>query len=174
MCSAVRDSAHGLLLDARIGGSPLNVAIGLARLAQPVAFFGAVSTGFLGQRLMRALRDEGVAVDAVTRLDAPTTLGLVGLDEAGVPSYAFYGHGCADRLLPLQRAGHGAGGGARLSLRLLRDGGGAGGGNAARAGRARAPALPDRLRPEHPPQCRARHRSAGATRCSGCCRAATC
>jgi len=94
------DSAHGLLLDARIGGSPLNVAIGLARLAQPVAFFGAVSTGFLGQRLMRALRDEGVAVAAVTQLDAPTTLALVGLDEAGVPSYAFYGHGCADRLLP--------------------------------------------------------------------------
>jgi fructokinase len=96
------DSAHGLMLDARIGGSPLNVAIGLARLAQPVAFFGAVSTGFLGQRLMRALRDEGVATEAVARLDAPTTLGLVGLDEAGVASYAFYGHGCADRLLPMR------------------------------------------------------------------------
>jgi fructokinase len=95
------DNAHGLMLDARIGGSPLNVAIGLARLAQPVAFFGALSTGFLGQRLMRALRDEGVATEAVARLDAPTTLGLVGLDEAGVPSYSFYGHGCADRLLPL-------------------------------------------------------------------------
>ena len=27
------DNAQGLLLDARIGGSPLNVAIGLARLA---------------------------------------------------------------------------------------------------------------------------------------------
>ncbi len=94
------DSPHGLMLDARIGGSPLNVAIGLARLAQPVAFFGAVSTGFLGQRLMRALRDEGVATAAVARLDAPTTLGLVGLDEAGVASYSFYGHGCADRLLP--------------------------------------------------------------------------
>jgi fructokinase len=95
------DHAHGLLLDARVGGSPLNVAIGLARLQQPVTFFGAVSSGFLGQRLMRALRDEGVDTGAVTRLDAPTTLGLVGLDEAGVPSYAFYGHGCADRLLPL-------------------------------------------------------------------------
>jgi fructokinase len=95
------DNAHGLMLDARIGGSPLNVAIGLARLAQPVAFFGAVSTGFLGQRLMRALRNEGVATEAVTRLEAPTTLGLVGLDEQGVPSYSFYGHGCADRLLPL-------------------------------------------------------------------------
>jgi len=94
-------NAHGLMLDARIGGSPLNVAIGLARLAQPVAFFGAVSTGFLGQRLMRALRDEGVATEAVARLDAPTTLGLVGLDESGVASYSFYGHDCADRLLPL-------------------------------------------------------------------------
>ena len=85
MSSAAADNAHGLMLDARIGGSPLNVAIGLARLAQPVAFFGAVSTGFLGERLMRALRDEGVATDAVARLDAPTTLGLVGLDARGVP-----------------------------------------------------------------------------------------
>lgn len=95
------DSAHGMTLDARIGGSPLNVAIGLARLAQPVAYFGALSTGFLGQRLQRALREEGVATDCVVRLDAPTTLGLVGLDESGVPSYSFYGHGCADRLLPM-------------------------------------------------------------------------
>ena len=45
----------GQSLDARIGGSPLNVAIGLARLAQPVAFFGGIGwlldrflgTGFL-------------------------------------------------------------------------------------------------------------------------------
>jgi fructokinase len=95
------DTPGGVMLDARIGGSPLNVAIGLARLAQPVAFFGALSTGFLGQRLMRALREEGVGIDCVARLDAPTTLGLVGLDEAGVASYSFYGHACADRLLPL-------------------------------------------------------------------------
>ena len=33
------------------------------------------------------------------RSDAPTTLSLIGLDAAGVPSYAFYGEGCADRLL---------------------------------------------------------------------------
>ncbi len=95
------DSAQGVALDARIGGSPLNVAIGLARLAQPVAFFGALSTGFLGQRLMRALRDEGIRTEAVVQVDAPTTLGLVGLDENGVASYAFYGHGGADRQLPM-------------------------------------------------------------------------
>ena len=98
---ATSDTPTGTLMDARIGGSPLNVAIGLARLSQPVAFFGALSTGFLGDRLARALAEEGVASDCVSRLDAPTTLGLVGLDARGVPSYAFYGEGCADRLLPL-------------------------------------------------------------------------
>jgi len=95
------DSASGVLLDARVGGSPFNVAIGLARLDQPVAFFGALSRDFLGQRLLRALHGEGVATEGVSRSDAPTTLSLVGLDDSGVPRYAFHGHGCADRLLPM-------------------------------------------------------------------------
>jgi fructokinase len=90
----------GVMLDARIGGSPLNVAIGLARLAQPVAFLGALSTGFLGDRLLRALSDEGVSTACVQRVAAPTTLGLVGLNAEGVPDYAFYGEGAADRRLP--------------------------------------------------------------------------
>lgn len=89
----------GISLDGRIGGSPLNVAIGLARLGQPVAFLGGVSTGFVGERLVKALRDDGVDLSCVALLDAPATLGLVGLDERGHPSYAFYGEGCADRLL---------------------------------------------------------------------------
>ncbi len=98
---AAGDTPTGLQLDARIGGSPLNVAIGLARLAQPVAFFGALSSGFLGDRLLAALRTEGVRTDCTVRIDAPTTLGLVGLDARGVPNYAFYGEAAADRLLPL-------------------------------------------------------------------------
>jgi fructokinase len=88
--------------DARVGGSPFNVAVGLARLGQAVTFFGALSTGLLGERLLQALRQEGVGTDAVTRLDAPTTLSLVGLDAQGMPSYAFDGDGAADRLLPLE------------------------------------------------------------------------
>jgi len=75
------------------------VAVALARLAQPVAFFGAVSNDSLGERLMRALGAEGVDTRAVARTDAPTTLSLVGLDAAGVASYAFYGEGGADRQL---------------------------------------------------------------------------
>jgi fructokinase len=96
---AERDTATGVALDARIGGSPLNVAIGLARLGQRVCFLGALSRGFLGERLVRALDAEGVGVSHVALVDAPTTLGLVGLDAGGSASYAFYGQGCADRLL---------------------------------------------------------------------------
>jgi fructokinase len=96
---AAGDTPAGLALDARVGGSPFNVAVGLARLAQPVAFFAAVSNGFVGERLMRALAAEAVDTSTVARTDAPSTLGLVGLDAAGVPSYAFYGAGGADRQL---------------------------------------------------------------------------
>jgi len=72
---ATGDTAAGVALDARVGGSPFNAAVGLARLGQPVAFFSAVSRGFLGERLMRALAAEGVDTSAVRRNDAPTTLG---------------------------------------------------------------------------------------------------
>ena len=98
---AAGSTTSGMKLDARIGGSPLNVAIGLSRLAQPVAFFGALAQGFLGDRLMQALADEGVTTTCTVRIDAPTTLSLVGLDARGVPSYAFYGEGAADRVLPM-------------------------------------------------------------------------
>jgi fructokinase len=93
------DTSTGMVLDARVGGSPFNVAVGLARLAQPVAFFGALSRDGLGERLLRALRDEKVDTASIARVDAPTTLGLVGTDAQGVPSYAFHGERGADRQL---------------------------------------------------------------------------
>ncbi len=95
------DTPTGMALDARIGGSPLNVAIGLARLKQPVAFFGGLSKAALGERIARALHDEGVDLGCAVRVDAPTTISLVDLDARGVPAYAFYGEGAADRSLPL-------------------------------------------------------------------------
>lgn len=93
------ETPTGLALDARIGGSPFNMAVGLARLGQPVALLASVSEGFLGDRLFKALVAEGVDTATVQRCVAPTTLGLVGLDAKGVPSYAFYGEGAADRQL---------------------------------------------------------------------------
>jgi fructokinase len=98
---AAGETPTGMALDARIGGSPFNVALGLARMGQPVSFFGAVSSGFLGQRLLRALQVEGIDTTCASQVDAPTTLSLVGLDSRGVPSYSFYGDGGADRMLPM-------------------------------------------------------------------------
>ena len=149
-------TATGNTLDARIGGSPYNVALGLARLAQPVAFCGAVSTGFLGERLMRSLADEGIDTACVQRTAAPTSICIIGLDAHGVPAYDFYGERGADRQLDAERRpGQRAGRCTRLSLRLVRDGRRAGGRRAARADRARTRAGLDLLRPEHPPHRRA-------------------
>lgn len=89
----------GNTLDARIGGSPYNVAMGLARLAQPVAFCGAVSRGFMGERLVRSMADEGIDTRCVQRVDAPSSVCIVGLDAQGVPRYDFYGERGADRHL---------------------------------------------------------------------------
>ena len=95
------DTPTGVSLAARMGGSPFNVAVGLARMAQSVAFLGAVSRDSLGERLMRALTAEGVDTKLLVRTDAPTTLSVVGVDPTGVPTYAFYGDEGADRQLPL-------------------------------------------------------------------------
>jgi fructokinase len=96
---SVGETATGLALDARVGGSPFNVAVGLARLAQPVCLLTALSRDFAGDRLLRALLAEGVNTGALQRSDARTTLSLIGLDARGVPAYSFYGDGGADRMV---------------------------------------------------------------------------
>ncbi len=93
------DDASGLLFDARIGGSPFNVAVGIARMGRRSALLTGLSTDFLGEKLASALRSEGVATDFLIRKSAPTTLSLVGLGADGSPQYVFYGDGGADRLV---------------------------------------------------------------------------
>ncbi len=89
------------LFKARHGGSPYNVAVGLARHGAAVGFFAGVSEDFLGEQIINALHAEAVATSYVVRKTAPTTLSLVMLGADGVPSYAFYGDGAADRILTL-------------------------------------------------------------------------
>lgn len=94
-----RATPGGMLLDAVVGGSPLNVAIGLARLGLPTWFLGGLSSDFMGERIRAHMAQEGLGLEALVTCDAPTTLSLIGVDAAGVPSYRFYGHGGADRQL---------------------------------------------------------------------------
>ena len=98
--SAPETEASGALrFEARLGGSPFNVALGLARLGCRSALLTGLSTDFLGARLRAALEAEGVATDHLIAKERPTTLSLVGLDSRGQPSYAFYGRDAADRAL---------------------------------------------------------------------------
>ena len=82
--------------DARVGGSPFNVAIGLARLNVAAALLTGLSNDMLGEKLAAVLTHEGVSTDYLIRNGRRTTLSLVGLDESGSPSYSFYGIGSAD------------------------------------------------------------------------------
>ena len=95
--SAETDS--GFMFDARIGGSPFNVAVGLSRLGRGAALFTGLSSDPLGRRLERTLVDEGVDTTWLVRKQNQTTLALVGLDANGVPQYTFYGHDAADSSL---------------------------------------------------------------------------
>ncbi len=89
----------GVTFDARIGGSPFNVAMGLARLGETAGFFGGISNDALGVKLVDKFRKEGVLDDYILRTDYLTTLSLVQKDANGHPAYTFYGANAADRMV---------------------------------------------------------------------------
>ncbi|MGH7419975.1 MAG: carbohydrate kinase family protein, partial [Candidatus Rokuibacteriota bacterium] len=80
------------------GGSPFNVAVGLARLGARVEFAAKVSTDFFGRLLLGHLKQEHIGTRFLSRSDAPTTLAFVALDR-GDPAFSFYQEGTADTLL---------------------------------------------------------------------------
>lgn len=87
----------GLPATAVAGGSPLNVAVGLARLGTPVGFFGGLSADPFGAFLRERFCAEGVDTGFAKRSAKPTPLVVVSPDEAGHPTYTFHAHDCADR-----------------------------------------------------------------------------
>jgi len=92
------ERAEGFTLDARIGGSAFNVAVGLGRLGAPVGLLTGVSADRLGDKLAATLQAEGVDTTYLSRKPrATTTLAMVSLGEDGSASYQFYGEGAADR-----------------------------------------------------------------------------
>jgi fructokinase len=91
------DTAGGYALSARVGGSPFNLAIGLARLGMRPMFFGGLSTDMFGRKLADTLEREGVDLSGAPRPAAATALVTVDLDAGGVPAYTLYGTATAER-----------------------------------------------------------------------------
>jgi fructokinase len=77
-------------LRAHPGGGPFNTARTVARLAQPVAFLGRLSSDRFGSQLRRLLEGDGVGLGAAVDTEDPTTLALAELDPSGGATYRFY------------------------------------------------------------------------------------
>ena len=87
-------AADGDDLTAHPGGGPFNAARTIARLEQPVAYVGRLSTDQFGARLERILRDDGVSLESVVHTEDPTTLALAEVGDGGsVSRYRFYAQG---------------------------------------------------------------------------------
>jgi fructokinase len=86
------------------GGGPYNVARTIGRLEQPVAYLGRISNDGFGARLRAELCADGVIADGLVATDAPTTLALAELDDAGVARYRFYADGTSAPGLTLEEA----------------------------------------------------------------------
>lgn len=79
--------ANGVTTE-QAGGSPLNVAIGLARLDRPTRLFTSMGDDARGQLLLSRLSAEGVDVTH-SRSTVPTSTASASIDAAGQATYAF-------------------------------------------------------------------------------------
>ncbi|MDY8110553.1 carbohydrate kinase [Fulvimarina sp. 2208YS6-2-32] len=91
------DDVAAIGLSGRVGGSPLNVALGIARLGHPAGFFTKISSDLFGRKLAAFMDQEKIDRRYSIPTDRHTTLAIVSLDETGTAVYDFYIDGTADR-----------------------------------------------------------------------------
>ncbi|QKG93044.1 carbohydrate kinase [Halorubrum salinarum] len=75
----------------RPGGAPANVAVGLARLGSPPAFWTRIGDDAFGEFLAETLAAEGIPETHVERVEGRTTLAVVAPPGADGPRFDFYG-----------------------------------------------------------------------------------
>lgn len=93
-----KPSEKGALeMSAHEGGSPYNCAIALARLGQRTGFLCPISKDSFGDLLLGPLERAGVVPLVNERSGCNTTLAVVTRNAKGLPSYAFYRQGTAER-----------------------------------------------------------------------------
>jgi fructokinase len=79
-----------------VGGSCLNVAIGIGRLGAPAGFVGGISTDLFGAMVADHAAASNVELRYATRSAGPTKLAFVRTVN-GEPSYTFYDEGTVSR-----------------------------------------------------------------------------
>src|SRR5918999_3980407 len=84
------------LFRAAPGGSPANVAVGLARQEVPTRLLARIADDLLGHRLRAHLASNGVDLSYAVRAAEPTSLAIVAVGPDGVVEYDFRVQGTAD------------------------------------------------------------------------------
>jgi fructokinase len=84
------------LFEAAPGGSPANVAVGLARLGVPVRLLARIAADPLGRRIRAHLTGNGVDLSWAVNAGEPTSLAIVTVGPDGSPEYDFRVEGTAD------------------------------------------------------------------------------
>src|ERR1700704_4583203 len=85
-----------------VGGSCLNIAVGMARLGAPAGFVGGISTDLFGRMIADHAFASQVELRFATRSEHQTTLAFV-RTVGGEPQYAFYDEATASRNWTYQR-----------------------------------------------------------------------
>src|SRR5215207_2097924 len=84
------------LFEAAPGGSPANVAVGLARQEVPVRLLARIADDLLGHRLRAHLDGNRVDLSFAVQAAEPTSLAIVAVGPDGVVEYDFRVKGTAD------------------------------------------------------------------------------
>nr|WP_321502441.1 carbohydrate kinase [uncultured Dethiosulfovibrio sp.] len=85
------------LFESRLGGAPMNVAIGARRLGASVGFLGKIGCDPFGDRLWSAMEGEGLDLSpSIREGGTSTTLAFVAMDRDGKPQFRFYRDNAAD------------------------------------------------------------------------------
>lgn len=92
------DAAGEVLeMGAHPGGSPYNCAIALSKLGNDTGFLCPISSDTFGDLLLGPLNAAGVHQLVADRSACNTTLAVVTRNAKGLPAYAFYRQGTAER-----------------------------------------------------------------------------
>ena len=78
------------------GGSPLNIAVTLARLGVEASYGMVFSDDALGSDMLAHLRANKVGYLPGAQVARPSSLAMVAVAADGQPAYSFYRKGCAD------------------------------------------------------------------------------
>ncbi len=88
--------ANDIALSGGVGGSPLNVAIGLSRLGHHSRYFTKISQDPFGQRMRRHLDNNRIDTTLCVDTEQNTTLAIVEKNFDGSAKYVFYTDNTAD------------------------------------------------------------------------------